>query len=176
MLVHPHGSGWHLWTPGEESGTGVAPALRETAEAWASSCGTDADPAIALGLWVPDGMVPQGTARLLLSQLDAAVGLDELRREWARSPELEGARVLSHGTYLLSEVGHVGPLGDGVVESVTSADHDGGPVVVSCRVVVPRDRTTALVCEFDTFAPTLAEEFELAALQLVASLAWAPGA
>lgn len=171
MLTGPPSSGWHLWSPGAEL-TEVPPALHDAAGAWAASCLVDGDPPLALGLWSPDGLVPQGTARLLVGDLDAGVDAADLRDAWAGCPELEGARVLAHGTYLLSEVGHVGALGEGVVESLTSADDDGGPVVVSYRVVIPQDPGHALVCEFDTFAATVAEEFELAVLGLVAHLTW----
>lgn len=171
MLTGPSGAGWHLWSPGDER-TEVPPVLRDAAEAWAASCRLDGDPPLALGLWAPGGLVPQGTARLLCGVLDPGVEAAELRDAWAGCPELEGARVLAHGTYLLSDVGHVGPLGEGVVESLTSADEDGGPVVFSCRVVIPQDDDGPLVCEFDTFAATAAEEFEIAVLGLVANLAW----
>jgi hypothetical protein len=172
VLTGPPCAGWHLWSPDDEPGTWVPPALLTAARAWAASCRVDDVPPLALGLWSPDGLAPQGTARLLVGDLAAGVDAAYLRDSWAECPELEGARVLAHGTYLLSEVGHVGALGEGVVESLTSADDDGGPVVVSYRVVIPHDPGHALVCEFDTFAATVAEEFELAVLDLVANLAW----
>lgn len=174
VLAYPGDDGWCLWTPGDERGSCVPAALHDAAVAWAtSSRDLSADVPLALGFWVPAGVVPDGTARFLRGALEPGVTLQEMREAWSERPNLEGSRVLVHGTYLLSELGQVGPLGDGVVESVTSADDDGGPVVVSHRVVMPQPDGTALICEFDTFAAAVAEEFEVAVLHLVANLSWA---